>query len=71
MQTKMRIKEKTIILDSNEDFEFMNLIRHISKIGHGNVTIKVRDAKPYRIIKTEESVFLTRDALKDTDSNSG
>ncbi len=62
----MEIKGKKIILDFYYDYEFIQLMSHIKKIKHGELLIKIKGAKPYRIIKSTKDILLT----KDTSGNS-
>ncbi|MCK5492516.1 MAG: hypothetical protein KAJ14_05335 [Candidatus Omnitrophica bacterium] len=57
----MRVEEKQIILNSDDDYEFVNLINHIVKTEYGEISIRVKNAKPYQIVETTKSILLSAD----------
>ena len=61
----MKIEDKKIILDSENDYAFIRLIKYILKLKYGSLEIKVEKSVPRQIIKSEKSILLTR---KDKDS---
>lgn len=67
----MKIEDKIIILEHDEDFEFIKLVHHIVKVGYGEIKIKIKHSKPYQIVETKKSILLTRDTLKDNETYGG
>lgn len=59
----MEIEKERIILSTSEDYEFIRLIYHIQKLKYGKLHIKIKEAKPHRIIKSTEDILLTKDSL--------
>ena len=63
----MKIENKDVILEYDKDYEFIRLMLHIVKMKYGDVTIKVKNAKPYQVVETQKSFLLSKDALKDSE----
>jgi len=57
----MKIENKNIILMYDEDYEFINLINHITKMKYGDIEIRIKDSKPYLLVEVKKSILLTRD----------
>lgn len=58
----MEIKNKKVILDMDNDYELVNLVAYIRKVGFGEFKLKVKDGKPYQIVETLKSILLTKKA---------
>lgn len=50
-----------VVLDNNDDFEFIKLINLVIKTEFGEMKIKIRDAKPYQVIEMTKNILLKRD----------
>jgi len=59
----MEIKNNKMILDIEEDYEFVNLIVHIKQLGYGDATLKVQSGRPYQLVKPQKSVLLSQQPL--------
>lgn len=59
----MEIKNKKMILDIEEDYEFVNLIVHIKQLGYGDAMLKVQSGRPYQLVKPQKSVLLSQKPL--------
>lgn len=58
----MEIRSKEVILSTDDDYEFVNLIAYIRKVGYGEFKLKVKDGKPYQVVETLKSILLTKKA---------
>jgi len=67
----MKIENKQVILDAKEDFEFVSLVGYITKMGYGEMVLKVRDSKPYQITEIRKNILLKQDYLKDNNNYGG
>jgi len=56
----MTIDNGNLTLAIEDDYEFINLVIHLLKIGHGEATVRMKDRKPYMVVETIENFILTR-----------
>jgi len=56
----MKRENDTIVLKFDSDFELINLILHIKKIGFGEFKLKIKDGKPYQLIDVQKSILLSQ-----------
>jgi len=56
----MQKEDKTLILDIEEDYEFIKLIVHIKEMGFGEFRVRVKGGRPYQLIDLQKSILLTR-----------
>lgn len=62
----MEVRDKKVILDVKEDYEFVNLVKHITKLGYGEIRIKVKKSIPYYIEEVKKGIPL--DQKKDAET---
>ena len=63
----MEIEKERIILNVEEDYEFIRLIHHIIKVKYGSLEIRIKHSKPFRIIKKEKDIMLIKDECEEKD----
>lgn len=63
----MKIEGKNIILEYDNDYEFIKLVSHIIRVEYGELRLKVKHSKPYQVIETQKSILLSRDLNEEED----
>lgn len=59
----MEILQNKIILNIEDDFEFVMLIQYIAKVKYGNIKMKLKDGRPKEIVEYQKNILLTKEQV--------
>ena len=60
----MKKEKGKLILEPDDDYEFIRLIEYIDELGYGEFLLKVKHHKPFMITESKEFIKLVKEKRK-------